>query len=59
MVRVDVEEGFGQRTAGKLRQARVQPLVDRTDRGSREARLRGSSVIAFTPAFVFYPERLA
>ena len=32
-----IGEGFGQRAAGKLRQARVQPLVHRTDRGSRKA----------------------
>ena len=32
-----IGEGFGQRAAGKLRQARVQPPVHRTDRGSRKA----------------------
>ena len=31
-----IGEGFGQRTAGELRQARIQPLIDRTDRGGRE-----------------------
>jgi hypothetical protein len=30
-------EGFGQRAAGKLRQAVIQSAVDRTDRGGREA----------------------
>src|ERR1700742_3251546 len=36
-VDLQVGKGFGQRTAGELRQTVIQPLVDRTDRGSRRA----------------------
>ncbi len=36
-VQDQIGEGFGQRTAGKLRQVRIQSLVDRADRRGREA----------------------
>ena len=41
-----IGEGFGQRTAGELCQARIQPLVDRTNRG--EVPSTGQGPVNFT-----------
>ena len=47
-----IGEGFGQGATGKLRQARIQPLIYCTDRRSRKAvavQLLGNAFTAFQP----------